>query len=89
MASLPVIDIGVDYRADKGIYIPCSFSLQSVLILRPDKIKDFLSKFKGSQEKDLAQNFADIDIRDDQQAITDEPTQLKYMNQLVRVKTRF
>lgn len=89
MASLPVIDIGVDYRADKGTYMACSLSPQSVLILRPDKIKDFLSNFKGSQEKDLAQDFASIDIRDDQQTTTDEPAQLKYMNQLVRVKTRF
>ncbi|KAF5357988.1 hypothetical protein D9756_001475 [Leucocoprinus leucothites] len=70
MASLPVVDLGVDYRSDK------------------DKIKDFLSKFKGSQEKDLEQNFADIDIRDDENADEDESRQLKYITQLQKIANR-
>lgn len=53
-----------------------------------DRIRDFLSKFKGSQEKDLERNFANIDIRDDNGAEGEESTALKYMQQLVRVITR-
>lgn len=67
------------------MFAPSIHSLNSSL----DKIKDFLSKFKGSQEKDLEQNFADIDIRDNENAETGESRQLKYMTELVRVKTRF
>jgi len=54
----------------------------------PDKIKEFLSKFKGQQEKDLEENFADIDIHDDEGADGDELRSFKYMTQLVRVHLR-
>jgi len=53
-----------------------------------DKITDFLSKFKGSLEKDLAQDFANIDIRTDDRAGQEESISLKYMQQLVRVVSR-
>jgi len=54
----------------------------------PDKIKDFLSKFKEQQGKDLEENFADIDIHDDEGTDGDELKSLRYMNQLVRVHLR-
>lgn len=46
-------------------------------------IHDFLSKCKGNQEKDLEQDFANIDIEDD--VANPETRSLKYMTQLVRV----
>lgn len=54
------------------------------------RIRDFLSKFK-QEEKDLAQNFANIGIEDNTNGIPAEIRSLKYMSQLVRVpihKTR-
>lgn len=53
-----------------------------------DKIKDFLSTFK-SQEKDIAQGLANINIQDQDDAVATDPTPLKYMYQLVRVNTLF
>jgi hypothetical protein len=50
-------------------------------------IQDFLSKYKGSQEKDLEQDFANIDIEDD--VANAETRSLKYMTQLVRVTVQF
>ena len=54
-----------------------------------DRIRDFLSKFKSSQEKDFTLDFANIDLRDRSDPQRDESTSLKYMQQLVRVITRF
>jgi len=88
MASLPVVDLGVDYTVDKSMMMNVNRTLKSLLKIWPDKIKDFLSKFKGQQEKDLEQNFADIDIRDDEGADSDELRSLRYMTQLVRVHSR-
>jgi hypothetical protein len=51
------------------------------------RIRDFLSKFK-QEEKDLAQNFANIDIEDQTNGIPAEIRSLKYMSQLVRVYHR-
>lgn len=89
MASLPVVDLGVDYTADKGMVIMnVHWTSKKYLKSWPDKIKDFLSKFKGQQEKDLEENFADIDIHDDEGADGDELRSFKYMIQLVRVHLR-
>ncbi|KAF8163399.1 minichromosome maintenance protein mcm7p [Crassisporium funariophilum] len=52
-----------------------------------DKIRDFLSKFKSSQEKDLAQDFANFGIDDDDLAAGGR-TSIKYMQQLQRVANR-
>ncbi|KAF8226759.1 minichromosome maintenance protein mcm7p [Tricholoma matsutake] len=52
-----------------------------------EKIRDFLSKFKG-QEKDLANDFASIDIGDRDDNATSETAFLKYMNQLQRIANR-
>lgn len=52
-----------------------------------EKIRDFLSKFKG-QEKDLANDFASIDIGDRDDNATSETASLKYMNQLQRIANR-
>jgi hypothetical protein len=62
--------------------------LLMVLIFVTDRIGDFLSKFKGSQEKDFTLDFANIDLRDRNDPEQDESTSLKYMQQLVRVMTR-
>ncbi|KAF9473770.1 MCM-domain-containing protein [Pholiota conissans] len=49
-------------------------------------IHDFLSKFQGSQDKDLEQGFADIDIDDN--VSNPEARSLKYMTQLQRIANR-
>ncbi|KAF9535247.1 minichromosome maintenance protein mcm7p [Crepidotus variabilis] len=53
-----------------------------------DRIRDFLSKFKGSEEKDLAQNFANIDIGDRDEGAQTEAESAKYLRQLQRVANR-
>ena len=58
------------------------------LIPLSDRIRDFLSKFKW-QEKDLAQNFANIGIDDNDRGVPAELQGLKYMSQLVSVWTPF
>lgn len=50
----------------------------------PEKIRDFLSKFK-SQEKDLVNDFANIDIDGRDDSTISETGSIKYMNQLVRL----
>jgi hypothetical protein len=55
-----------------------------VLIRLADRIRDFLSKFKW-QEKDLAQNFANIGIDDNDRGVPAELQGLKYMSHLVSV----
>ena len=57
---------------------------QSMLMPLSDRIRDFLSKFKW-QEKDLAQNFANIGIDDNDRGVPAELQGLKYMGQLVSV----
>ncbi|TFK76260.1 MCM-domain-containing protein [Pluteus cervinus] len=52
-----------------------------------DAIKDFLSKFK-SNEKDLATNFASIDIQGDSDADQTNTVPVKYMGQLQRIANR-
>ena len=57
-----------------------SFLTRSVaLTIRPDRIKQFLSTFT-SQEKDLVNGIADIDLQDN----SEEPQRknMKYMQQL-------
>ena len=67
----------------KKVYIHPKSS-QSMLIRLSDRIRDFLSKFKW-QEKDLAQNFANIGIDDNDRGVPAELQGLKYMGQLVSV----
>lgn len=55
------------------------------LICLAERITGFLSKFKGNQEKDLEQDFANIDIDGDNDGANDGTQSLKYMKQLVRV----
>ncbi|PPQ71415.1 hypothetical protein CVT24_012233 [Panaeolus cyanescens] len=50
------------------------------------RITDFLSNFKSSQEKDLAQNFANIGLQD--RDTNGQGPSLKYMNQLQRIANR-
>ena len=51
-------------------------------MLRIDRIKEFLSTF-ATQEKDLIDGIADIDLQDDDDAPA-RTKNLKYMQQLVR-----
>ncbi|KAH9483929.1 DNA replication licensing factor mcm7 [Psilocybe cubensis] len=53
-----------------------------------DRIKDFLSKFKGTPGKDLEQDFANIGIEDEQDDADAETRSLKYMNQLQQIANR-
>ncbi|KAF8965237.1 MCM-domain-containing protein [Flammula alnicola] len=53
-----------------------------------DRIRDFLSKFKGGQEKDLVQDFSNIGIDDEDDVTRSEPSTLKYMQQLQRIANR-
>ncbi|TFK42487.1 minichromosome maintenance protein mcm7p [Crucibulum laeve] len=54
-----------------------------------DKIRDFMSKFKGTRENDLAQGFAQIGIDDQNNRGIDAQTEsLKYMEQLQRIANR-
>ncbi len=86
--ALPVAsNIHINYDTEKG-EIAVFQVMTKILTCVADRIRDFLSKFKGSQEKDLERNFANIDIRDDNGAGREESTSLKYMQQLVRVITR-
>ena len=71
-------------KVDFLLHIPIS-----CLILTPDKIRTFLSTFKSSREKDLAQDFANIGIEDEEDLPPAERTSLKYMHQLVRVMVSF
>ncbi|KAF6764049.1 minichromosome maintenance protein mcm7p [Ephemerocybe angulata] len=52
-----------------------------------NRIRDFLSKFK-EQEKDLALNFANIGIDDNDTGVPAELRSLKYMAQLQRIANR-
>ncbi|KAJ2932899.1 hypothetical protein H1R20_g4189, partial [Candolleomyces eurysporus] len=64
-------------------------TISSPVIYEEEKtrIRDFLSKFK-QEEKDLAQNFANIDIEDRANGIPAEIRSLKYMSQLQRIANR-
>ena len=84
--SLPIVTLNINYEDEKGGLGLCFVVLTFILSL--DKIKDFLSKFK-SQETDLAKDFANIDIDDDEHVAAPDTTSLKYMNQLVRVLVTF
>ncbi|PPQ93221.1 hypothetical protein CVT25_015219 [Psilocybe cyanescens] len=53
-----------------------------------ERIKDFLSKFKGAQAKDLEQDFANIGIDDENDAAAAENRSLKYMHQLQQIANR-
>ncbi|KAJ3515084.1 hypothetical protein NLJ89_g1981 [Agrocybe chaxingu] len=53
-----------------------------------ERITDFLSKFKSTQEKDLAQDLASIDIDDGRDTANPEFVPLKYMKQLQRIANR-
>lgn len=83
--SLPVTSININYVEEKGRFSFWYFRIPCLIF--PDKIRNFLSTFKSSRE-DLAQDFANIGIDDD-----DVPpaarTSLKYMHQLVRVVLLF
>ncbi|KIM49345.1 hypothetical protein M413DRAFT_438531 [Hebeloma cylindrosporum] len=52
-----------------------------------DKIRDFLSKYKGG-ENDLARGFANIGIDDSDDASHNETLSLKYMHQLQQIANR-
>jgi len=84
--SLPIITLNISYEDEKGGLGLCF--VVSTFILSLDRIKDFLSKFK-SRETDLAKDFANIDIDDDEHVVAPDTTSLKYMNQLVRVLVTF
>jgi len=81
--SLPVVDIDIKYDDEKGGYFTSLFNVPG-LIHNPEKIRDFLSKFKGA-ENDLARGFANIGIDDSDDASQRETISLKYIHQLVRV----
>jgi DNA replication licensing factor MCM7 len=81
--SLPVVDIDIKYDDEKGGYSTSLFNFPG-LIFNPEKIRDFLSKFKGG-ENDLARGFANIGIDDSDDASHRETLSLKYIHQLVRV----
>ena len=85
--SLPVVNINISYEDEKGAFFSYLFIAWGLIFFIPEKIRDFLSKFK-SQEKDLVNDFANIDIdgRDDS---TTSETRIKYMTQLVRVNATF
>ncbi|CAA7271618.1 unnamed protein product [Cyclocybe aegerita] len=53
-----------------------------------ERITDFLSKFKSTQEKDLAQDLANIDIDDGRDTTNPEFASLKYMKQLQCIANR-
>ena len=84
--SLPIVTLNINYEDEKGGLGLCFVVLTFILSL--DKIKDFLSKFK-SQETDLAKDFANIDIDDDEHVAAPDTTSLKYMDKLVRVLVTF
>ena len=86
--SLPVVNINISYEDEKGAFLSPSYSTGDLNFSIPEKIRDFLSKFK-SQEKDLASDFANIDIDSRDDSATSELATLKYMNQLVRVHPVF
>lgn len=75
--SLPVASIEINYENEKGASNYTHRLMRSLTSLCPDKIQDFLSKFKF-EDKDLANNFANI-------ALDGDTPPLKYMTQLVRV----
>jgi len=62
--------------------------MSGALTFHPEKIRDFLSKYKGN-ESDLAQGFANIGIDDEDEASQREALSLKYVHQLVRVIPTF
>jgi len=68
----------------KKVAIPPRYLAYQVSFLNPEKIRDFLSKYKGG-ENDLARGFANIGIDDSDIASHRETLSLKYMYQLVRV----
>ena len=80
--SLPVVNIDIKYDDEKGA--PVYYLQARCLILYPEKIRDFISKYKGN-ESDLTQGFANIGIDDEDEASRREALSLKYMHQLVRV----
>ncbi|KAF9013918.1 MCM-domain-containing protein [Cyathus striatus] len=53
-----------------------------------EKIKDFLSKFKQSSDKDLEHNFANIELNDDSTPVAAHNERIKYMEQLQRIANR-
>ncbi|KAF8911018.1 MCM2/3/5 family-domain-containing protein [Gymnopilus junonius] len=53
-----------------------------------ERITDFLSKFKGNQEKDLEQDFANIDIDGDNDTTNGGTRSPKYIKQLQRIANR-
>jgi hypothetical protein len=81
--SLPVVNINISYEDEKGAFYPLPTTGRLIFYI-PEKIRDFLSKFK-SHDKDLANDFANIDIGSHDDNVPSETTSLKYMNQLVRV----
>jgi len=87
--ALPVAsNIHINYETERGTrHLPEVILLW--LIFTSDRIRDFLSKFKGGQEKDFMLDFANIDLLDGNDPQRDESTSLKYIQQLVRVITRF
>lgn len=86
--TLPIAtNIQINYDTEKGLVLYLTLLLRLFRAIL-DKIRDFLSKFKGSLEKDLAQDFANIDIRTNDRDRQDDFAPLKYMQQLVRVVSR-
>jgi hypothetical protein len=87
--ALPVAsNIHINYETERGMrHLPVLYYCW--LIFASGRIRDFLSKFKGGQEKDFTLDFANIDLRDGNDPQRDESTSLKYIQQLVRVVTRF
>ncbi|KAH9027631.1 MCM-domain-containing protein [Lactarius pseudohatsudake] len=83
--SLPVVNIEVDYRIEKGLFI-----FHMLYICSSGKIKDFLSNFVGPASGDnVADGIADMDIGDDDgNPETQRMRGLKYMSQLQRIANR-